>query len=323
MDLGWIFRHCIDVKRIDGGYLPVRFGDGLLDIYSKAGEATRVRAWDTSGITMEFEVDGGSEFSFSYSADSYCRRHCVFDIYENGVFAASVREPDESHHGRVSHVVGGSGPVRVCVYLPYSARCIISDIDIPGIRASITPKAYRALYLGDSITQGMEVFHPSLDFPVILGKRLSWDWVNQGVGGYVFDVESLGDVHTFGADQILVAYGTNDFTAVAEGRDTLAAVDERVDSYMERLAQDTGDARVHVLTPLWREQNQETERDRETLNEIRSKIADAAAGFGFDVIDGLEVSPHATGLYIDGLHPNDAGAQFVAARVADHIELSL
>lgn len=320
MDLGWIFRHCYDVKRAEGGYLPVRFSDELLEMYSKESEQSRIRAWNTSGITMEFEVDGGTEFAFSYKAGSYCRRHCVFDVYENGVFAASIREPDESHHGRVNHIVGGSGPVRVCVYLPYSARVVLYDIDIPGIRASVTPKAVRALYLGDSITQGMEVFHPSLDFPVVLGKRLGWDWVNQGVGGYVFDPDALYDVRSFGADHIMVSYGTNDFTHVVEHKETLGTVCDRIDSYMERLAQDAADARVHVLTPFWRTQDQETQHDRDLLNRIRSKIAASATACGFDVIDGLAVSPHVKGLYIDGLHPNDAGAQFIASQIARHIE---
>lgn len=320
MDLGWIFRHCFDVKRSDGGYLPVRMSDEMLDVYSREGVSSRIRAWDTSGVTMEFEVDGGTEFSFSYTADSYCRRHCVFDFYENGVFATSVREPDESHHGRVDHVVGGKGPVRVCVYLPYSARVVISDIDIPGIRPSTTPKARRALYLGDSITQGMEVFHPSLDFPVLLGKRLGWDWVNQGVGGAVFDQDHLGDVRTFGADEILVAYGTNDFTAIVDRKVSFTDVCARIDSYMERLADEAGAANVHVLTPLWRMQNQSTRDDRDVLDCVREKIRTAAVAQGFEVIDGLAVSAHVDGLYIDGLHPNDAGALFVANEIARCIE---
>lgn len=320
MDLGWIFRHCFDVKRVDGGYLPVRMSDEMLDVYSRESETSRVRAWDTSGITMEFEVDGGTELSFSYAADSYCRRHCVFDFYEDGVFAASVREPDESHHGRVAHVVGGTGSVRVCVYLPYSARVVISDIEVPGIRPSTTPRARRALYLGDSITQGMEVFHPSLDFPVLLGKRLGWDWVNQGVGGAVFDQAHLGDVRTFGADEILVAYGTNDFTAIVERRDAIDAFSARVDAYMDRLAAEAGDAVVHVLTPLYRMQNQGTKIDRGLFECVRGKIYAAAQQAGFDAIDGNAVSPHVGGLYIDGLHPNDAGAQLIADGIARQIQ---
>lgn len=320
MDLGWIFRHCYGVKRIEGGYLPVRMSDELFDVYSREGKEARTRAWDTSGITMEFEVDGGTELSFSYQADSYCRRHCVFDFYENGVFAISVREPDESHHGRINYIVNREGPVRVCIYLPYCARVVISDIDIPGIRPSTTPRARRALYLGDSITQGMEVFHPSLDFPVLLGKRLGWDWVNQGVGGAVFDQAHLVDVPTFGADEILVAYGTNDFTAIVDRKVTFTDVCARIDCYMERLAGEAGAANVHVLTPLWRKQYQATRDDRDVLDCLRGKIGTAATAQGFEVIDGLAVSAHVDGLYIDGLHPNDAGALYTANEIARRIE---
>lgn len=319
MELGWIFRHCVDVRRVGDGYLPVRFGDRMLDMYSGAGEATRVRAWDTAGVTMEFEVDGGTTFSFSYEADSYCRRHCVFDVYEGGVLAASVREPDESPRGSVSHLVGGEGRVRVRVHLPYCARVVVGRIDIPGAVAPVAPRGPRALFLGDSITQGMEVLHPSMSFPVVLGKSLGWDWVNQGVGGYVFDPASLGDVRALGVDHVLVAYGTNDFTRIAEGRDAMAALGERVDAYMRRLAAEAGDARVHVLTPLYREQGQASQGERDLLDRVRSMVAAAARDAGFDVIGGPSVSPHAAGFYVDGLHPNDAGAQYVAEAIARHL----
>ena len=82
------------------------------------------------------------------------------------------------------------GDKRVTVYLPADATVVIKDFDIDG---GYTPvkKGMKVLWLGDSITQGFGPLRTSCTYVSVANRLLDYDIINQGIGGYVYDKNSL------------------------------------------------------------------------------------------------------------------------------------
>lgn len=323
-DLTPLFNHCLDVKRVETGLLPVRFSDEMLEHYARMGDAARSRSLDSAGITMDFAVEAWTRVELAFTARCFSRPVCAFDIYEDGVLAAHERFADECPGGTLCHTVGSArgaeGRVRVSICFPFSASITVTGFEAPGWEPVPGDDASeRALLLGDSITQGMTVEHPSRSYAMALSRQMGWDWLNQGVGGCIFDAASLADVSRVGPDRILVAYGTNDFTSVLKGERELDVLERGVEAYFDSLAGLAGRVPVHVLTPIWRVADMDERGARDLFARVRATIARDAGAHGFNVVDGFTVSGRCDELFADGLHPNDLGGAIIAENIERHL----
>lgn len=310
MDIRSLFHGCLRVEKSDGALVPLRFSQSMLDFYDAEGEMTSVRSQCPAGVRLDVMTDA-EEIGFSYACTRFCRDHLTFDVFENDRFMTTLREPDNSHEGRISYRRRVSGKGRVTIYLPYTADVRLRDLNL-GAAEPVAPESQTMLFLGDSITQGMTVFRPSQSYANLLARLKGIELVNQGVGSYVFNPESLGDVPLISADEILVAYGTNDYTKIFEGELTLSAFAETVQEYMGKLRALVPSISVHVVTPIWRFQQCSEPDQIKLMQQVRETIASAAGEQGFDVIHGLDLLGHDVSLLADGLHPNDLGANMMA-----------
>ena len=70
----------------------------------------------------------------------------------------------------------------------------------------------RLLAFGDSITQGVDVVHPSLAYAPTLARLMDADSRNKGIGGEVFFPALLEEKEDLDPDFVTVAYGSNDWS---------------------------------------------------------------------------------------------------------------
>ena len=307
-----IFHNCLTVKNIDGEFFPLRFSDSLLAYYDSIDKGTSIRAHSCAGITMDFFTTD-DEFSFCYKAHAFCRSMMVFDFFEDGVFLGSIREPDESPSGTITYRKVKKGKVRITIYLPYCAQISFSSFRLSNFEPVPNSKI-RFLFLGDSITQGMTVLHPSQSYPLLLSSLFQAAWINQGVGGFVYDKNTLLDIPFLLPDHIFVAYGTNDYTRLKNGRISKEAFQIHVKEYMERLHHISKQIPVTILTPLWRA-DCPLPQDDPLFSYVTKEIEETGREEGFSILPGLSLVGHDNDFYADGLHPNDHGASMMALHI--------
>ena len=308
-DCSSIFRHCLSVKKEGDSYFPVRFSRELLKFYEGLDEGKAVRAHSCAGITMEFMTDA-EEISFEYRSIAFCRPMVVFDFFENDVLMGTVREPDNSEKGKVTYIRQIKGRGKVTVYLPYCVHMTFQNLKL-GQWEVCGQQEKKILFLGDSITQGMTVIHPSQSFANLTARLLGMDWINQGVGGYIFHKDSLTDVEKIQADLIFVAYGTNDYFQVSEGNMTLETFFQNMTGYLSTLKEKAGKTEIAVISPLWREDCVSIE-DKKLFDQISQWILESCHKLGLKCMDGRTLVGHEGELLADGLHPNDMGANMMA-----------
>ena len=104
-------------------------------------------------------------------------------------------------------------------------------------------KKPKVLWLGDSLTQGFGPLRSSLTYVSVANKLLGYDIINQGIGGYVYDKNSLMDMG-YKPEKLIVALGTNQY-----GEETMDAVED----YYKRLFEIYGFLPTLCITPLWRD----------------------------------------------------------------------
>lgn len=297
-----LFRNCLSVRVLNGQTLcPVRFTDTQLQFYRERDNFLYERALCTSGITMDFTTDQ-RRLSFHYSAHSFVRSQNTFDIYEESELVQTVPVSADRPSGTVEYVRCCESPSRVTIYLPAMACAHISDLNLASY-APAPPSETRLLFVGDSITQGIQCQHSSMAYPSILGRRLSAETLNQGVGGFYYEQKSLDEKINFNPDIVFVAYGTNDFRIFHD----VNVIAEHAETYFSDVLKLYPKSRIVVIPPIWRA-DLSSEPERELFQETCGAIVRLARAFDFFAVDGQALVDHEEELFADGyLHPNDRG----------------
>lgn len=97
-----------------------------------------------------------------------------------------------------------------------SARKVAFDYKIiwkgsPDSKVMRAVKNEKVLWLGDSITQGYGPLRSSCTYVSVANRILNYDIINQGIGGYIYDKNSLMKMEGYEPDKIIVALGTNQY----------------------------------------------------------------------------------------------------------------
>jgi lysophospholipase L1-like esterase len=266
------------------------------------------------------------ELVIHYHIGEAARDWAYFDCFVDGVLVESVGTIPIDRERRCAAVrtpgYAEPGMHRFTVYLPHLAELFIESVEIDdAAKAEPAPRpGRRILCVGDSITQGMSSLRPSSAYPVCLARALAADVLNLGVGGYVFDAETVEPVESFAPDLITVAYGTNDWgraQSVEEIRRDCAA-------FLARLRKAFQDQPVWVISPIWRSDMAEP-KTCGTFDEMVSAIRNVVVKRGdMHYVNGLAVAPHLPEFYGDEtLHPNDEGFLRMALNLMGHILPSL
>lgn len=318
-----IFKNCIDVRIADGKIIPLRFTEQQFDEYAKV-EAFRLRSFCPAGVCIDIMTDS-SFIEFNYTINGRTRDWIYFDVLLNGTFIWSTGSSPidyscTSFHYDIPDYI--PKPCRVTVYLPINIELEIYNIKLSKGAAFEAVKSpdKKMLCLGDSITQGMEAKHPFSNYVLQLSRFFNCELLNQGVGGYYFDVLSLDENLPYRPDIVTIAYGTNDWGKF----ETMDDFYNHCFNYISKASELYKNARIFIITPFWRSDINEI-RKMGSFHELQDAIESICKSFPeINIIDGTLAIPGIPDYYGDkSLHPNDEGslhaALYIASRISEKI----
>lgn len=311
------------VREEPHGINLLRFPDSILSYYSTT-EHYRLCSQCHPGIRLDFLTDSRTLSLTALIRWIYPLALCI-DLYVDGVFrdcrqtedTSEVLFPSEQIFS-AAFVLGETHSLRrITLYSPHLASMFLRGVQLEdGAHWESVPEDPIWLALGDSITQGGTSINPSLVYTSVTARALGLSVHNCGVGGMVFDVESLPERPLMQQPEcITVAYGINDW---ANARDEGEACD-----YLHRLRELYPAVPLAVLAPVYCT-NLEADsvpaaknNHGQTLNAYRSALSDIVATFPNIVwVEMDDLLPQTPTMLFDRLHPNTVGHQCYGENLA-------
>ncbi|WP_416200489.1 SGNH/GDSL hydrolase family protein [Thermocaproicibacter melissae] len=290
----------------EDGYLQAfQYSKAQMDYFAKASIIWYERCSASAAKTLEF-VTEATKISFDYKI-IWMGSQDSFELCVDGLITDIVYVKDIKEEGTISFSLEGKKK-NVIIYLPADATVVIKNFEI---NADIMPvkKGPKVLWLGDSITQGYGPLRSGNTYVSVANRLLGYDIINQGIGGYIYDKNSLMKMEGYKPDKIIVALGTNQY-----GTKTMKDVEE----YYEVLTEIYKDTPILCITPIWRGDNLE---GIPTLISFCNKIKDIVKKYkSVSVVDGFELVPHLPEYYLDNLHPNQLGSEVYGRNLVRAIE---
>ncbi len=263
------------------------------------------RSMATTAKTLEMTTDAGTvsfeyKFIWTGSQDS-------FELAVDGQITEIRYVKDLPAEGKLIWRLP-EGEKKIVIYLPADATVLIRNCEIDGAWTSAN-KNEKVLWFGDSITQGYGPLRSALTYVSVANRLLNYDIINQGIGGYVYDKNSLMKMECYTPDKIIVALGTNQF-----GCETMKDVEE----YYETLIGIYGSSiPVLCITPLWRG---DVPDGLPALTRFCKNVAEIAGRYAnVKVVDGFRLVPHLPEYFRDNLHPNELGAELYGRNLVEEI----
>ena len=296
---------CIRTEKNGSGLSLYRHTAKQVATFEK-NESWGIRSRCTAGIELNLETDSRT-LDLTGRIRAGARTYAGFDVEADDQVITALRV-DTSETAQTLRLAEFATQAnrQISVTFPQSAIVELDAITVEeGAQIAPLPrKAKKYLAIGDSITQGMDARGPASAYGVQLARMLDAELLNIGVGGHIFDPDTLDDDLPYDPNIVTVAYGTNDWTRGT----TREQIAETVEQYLTRLIDIVpSSANLYVLTPLWRAIGGEVKAGG-TLIEFSEAIAEAASGFeNVTVVDGSTLVPHLPAMFADGTHPNDEG----------------
>lgn len=312
----------VRIMQIDGYTAFDRFSEEQRGLF---GPGYSEDSMSSASVVIDFKTDA-SIISFEWK----CLKGLVggsfySDVCIDGLYAANFGMSGiNASIGEGDFVLGlPEGIHRVQIYLCHMCRVRLKNIKLEnaGVFKPSVPK-HTMLCLGDSITQGHGVQHPSMTYVNRLADSLCASAVNKGVGGMCFRSDLLYECKNEAAEIVTLAYGTNDWCSVS--REALLS---EISKIVNILNEYYSESKVYVITPFWRTDINAPAPlciDRPApCGDFYGMIKDIKSAFsGFNVIDGLEVFPHVPDYFSDlWLHPGDFGSVLLADGIRRRIDL--
>jgi len=300
-----IYFGAYEFEETEDGYLAAfQYTKEQVEYFKGAMEMWYERCTASTAKTFEFTTTA-TKLSFDYkiiwksSLDS-------FELMIDGLFTDIIYVKDMEDEGRIEWELG-EGEKSVVVYLPADATVLVRDftIDAPVKRAV---KNEKVMWCGDSITQGYGPLRSGNTYVSVANRILNYDILNLGIGGYIYDKNSLMKMEGYTPDKIIVALGTNQYC------DGPKAVEE----FYEKLMEIYGDKiPVLCITPLWRGDQPQLMDIFVGFCESIKRIAGKYSNI--KVIDGMKLVPHRPEYFLDNLHPNCLGCEWYGRNLAGEI----
>ena len=264
---------------------------------------------DSKYLTLKFDLLPGSSQKWG-----------SIDLYVDGVFYGNRYAEDLSI--KLAGFELPQGQHRVTVYFPWSAQTVVSEVHLSD-GASIIPveKKYKMLCFGDSITQGYTSKFTSLSYVNQTARALDLEVVNQGIGGYYFNEDTIDEsLICYKPDIITVAYGTNDYSRY----ETAQAYAEKSGNYIRKLAKLFPDAKILGILPIYRnDQNYQVRKLYRSycLDDVRAILKGLyeACPNGY-VLEETGIAHIPQAYAPDFLHPNEFGFSLMAQGVIQKIQ---
>ena len=291
----------------EDGYLKsCQYSQAQMDYFKGAFEMWYERCDASSAKTIEFITDA-TRVSFDYRL-VWTSSLDTFEVWEDDLATGIVSVEGLEKEGKISFDLK-EGQKKVVLYLPVDATVLIKSFEISGSDYAPVKKGDKVLWLGDSITQGYGPLRSAHTYVSVANRLLGYDILNQGIGGYIYDKNSLMKMDGYTPDKIIVSLGTNQY-----GAETMKDVEE----YYEVLTELYKDIPILCITPLWRGDNPE---GIETLTSFCEKIKGIVAKYDqITVVEGYRLVPHMSEYFLDNLHPNQLGAEIYGRNLVREIE---
>ena len=301
-------------EKEDGWLKAFQYSKAQEDYFKEAFDFWYERCTASTAKTIEFVTEAtkvsfdfkliwmGSPDSFELAVDGQITKIAyVMDFMKEG-----MPEPDFSKgfpgwnlpkEGKIEWELP-EGKKSVVIYLPADATVLLRNFTL-NAAAERPAKNEKVLWLGDSITQGYGPLRSGQTYVSVANRLLNYDIINQGIGGYIYDKNSLMKMEGYQPDKIIVALGTNQY-----GDETM----ERVEEYYETLTEIYGnEIPILCISPIWRGDQPEGYEKFVYFCENIKKIAGSYKNV--TVVDGFTLVPHLKEYYLDNLHPNCLGTE--------------
>ena len=301
-------------EKEDGWLKAFQYSKAQEDYFKEAFDFWYERCTASTAKTIEFVTEAtkvsfdfkliwmGSPDSFELAVDGQITKIAyVMDFMKEG-----MPEPDFSKgfpgwnlpkEGKIEWKLP-EGKKSVVIYLPADATVLLRNFTL-NAAAERPAKNEKVLWLGDSITQGFGPLRSGQTYVSVANRLLNYDIINQGIGGYIYDKNSLMKMEGYQPDKIIVALGTNQY-----GDETM----ERVEEYYETLTGIYGnEIPILCISPVWRGDQPEGYEKFVDFCENIKKIAGSYKNV--TVVDGFTLVPHLKEYYLDNLHPNCLGTE--------------
>lgn len=301
-------------EKEDGWLQAFQYSKAQEDYFKEAFDFWYERCTASTAKTIEFVTEAtkvsfdfkliwmGSPDSFELAVDGQITKIAyVMDFMKEG-----MPEPDFSKgfpgwnlpkEGKIEWELP-EGKKSVVIYLPADATVLLRNFTL-NAAAERPAKNEKVLWLGDSITQGYGPLRSGQTYVSVANRLLNYDIINQGIGGYIYDKNSLMKMEDYQPDKIIVALGTNQY-----GDETM----ERVEEYYETLTGIYGnEIPILCISPVWRGDQPEGYEKFVDFCENIKKIAGSYKNV--TVVDGFTLVPHLKEYYLDNLHPNCLGTE--------------
>ena len=289
----------------DGWLQAFQYSQPQMDYFRGGLDFWYDRCIASTAKTLEF-ITEATEVSFEYktvwmgSPDS-------FEAAVDGLVSGIRYMKDLKEEGEISFSFP-EGKKGIIIYLPADATVLIRNFEA-NAPVSRPEKNEKVLWLGDSITQGFGPLRSSCTYVSVANRLLNYDIINQGIGGYVYDKNSLMKMEGYDPDKIIVALGTNQF-----GTETMKDIEE----YYGTLTGIYGD-RIPILciTPLWRG---DVPDGFPTLARFCENVKAIAGQYrNVMIAEGFRLVPHLPEYFLDNLHPNCLGAEVYGRNLVETI----
>lgn len=292
-------------KETEDGYLQAfQYTEEQMEYFKKASDFWYERSYATTAKTLEFQTTA-TKFSFDYDLIWVSSEDSI-ELFVDGLATEIRYLKDIPRKGTASFALP-EGEKNVIVYLPADATIVIRNFEIDG---AYTPavKGEKVLWMGDSITQGFGPLRSGVIYVSVANRFLNYDVINQGIGGYVYDKNSVMPMYDYRPDKIIVSLGTNQF-----GTETMKDVEE----FYIRLKEVYKDTPVLCITPLWRGDHPE---GFDTLFRFCDNVKKICEQYeNITIVDGMKLVPHLPEYFLDNLHPNALGMEVYGRNLVEAI----
>ncbi len=291
----------------DGYLYAYQHSYDQMEYFKKTNIFWYERSYASNAKTLELITDADN-ISFDYKI-IWMGSPDTFELAEDGLIKDIRYIKKLDNEGRLSFDLS-KDQKHVTVYLPTDSAVVIKNFETNTDIMPITPeKGCRVLWLGDSITQGYGPFRSGMTYVSIANRLLNYDIINQGIGSFIYDADSLMKLDGYDPEKIIVSLGTNQFEDESV---------KPVSDYYDKLIGLYGtDIPILCITPIWRG---DLPSQFEKFTDYCHRIAEVASSYSnVKIINGLKLVPHLEEYYLDNLHPNCLGAQTYGFNLAKTI----
>lgn len=202
--------------------------------------------------------------------------------------------------------------------------CFHPEMNAKTLEASPKAAAVKVACVGNSITAGSGIRNRDKDsYPMILGQMLGkgYDVRNFGVSGKTMvqkgnpymKEKAYFQALDFRPDILIVKLGTNDTNPKywKYKKDFKKDMLAMLDAFREKSPL----VKIYLCYPVKINGTSGQSRDKELVDEVIPMIDEVAKETGAETIDLHSVTEGKIGLFVDDLHPNEAGAHLIAKTI--------